>query len=91
MQQPAVPKAAKQSTVPVGRRLGGDGAESGATVNVQLRGETLRVGILRGVGAGGESAHGEGLTCSSTSLHNIQTTVNIPLKRASHDVRVKIK
>lgn len=48
VQQPAVPKAAKQSTVPLGRRLGGDGAESGATVNVGGWGLVVRVLMVRG-------------------------------------------
>lgn len=43
-----MPKAAKDSTVPAGCRQGGDGAETGATVRAQLKGEIIEVGILGG-------------------------------------------
>lgn len=43
VQQCAAPRAVKQSAVPQGRRQGGDGAETGATVKVKLRRKIFRV------------------------------------------------
>lgn len=42
VQQCAVPRAVKQSAVPQGHRQGGDGAETGAALKVQLRRKKFR-------------------------------------------------
>ncbi len=46
----AVPRAVKQSSLPQGRRQGGDGAEAGDTVKVRLRKKIFRVFFSGGEG-----------------------------------------
>lgn len=79
-----MPKAAKQSTVPVGCRLGGDGAETGATVKLLLKGEIVsqsgnsgRLLVVRAI-----------VGRSLTTTHHTAFKLNIPLKLASHNARV---
>lgn len=85
VRQWAVPKAAKESTVPVGCRQGGDGAETGASVRAQLKGEIFRVGILGGCGWRGclwrerEFNH--------IAAQNLNIPLNVPLKMAFYDVK----
>lgn len=43
VQEYAVPRAVKQSAVPQGHRQGGDGAETGVSLKVQLRRKKFRV------------------------------------------------